>query len=220
MQPATRQVEAPGKRRTQSERREISAGRMLDAALEIVARSGPARMTLAEVGIAAGYSRGLAAQRFGNKAGLMRALAAHIGERFHEQREAAPMRRPGLDAIRGAIGVYFGRGDANWTSTRALLAMMAEGLMQDPEPEPGDAASRENVMAYNRASLAFFEQHLRIGIDANELPSDIEPRATAVILLGALRGVMLQALSDDEIDLKRVRDRLLAMVDQLAVKHV
>lgn len=186
---------------------------MLDAALEIVARRGSERLTLAEVGVAAGYSRGLPAQRFGSKAGLLRALAVHIGERFHELREAAPARRPGLDSIRGAIRVYFGRTDANWTSTRALLVMMTEGLMEDAE-------LREDVIAYNRSSLAFFEQQLRIGVDAGELPPDIEPQASAVILLGALRGVMLQALSDDAIDLKRVRDRLLAIVDRMEVKHV
>src|SRR5690606_32978246 len=76
---------APVRRRTQAERREEAEQRILEAALEIVARRGSVRMTLAEVGEAAGYSRGLPAQRFGNKAGLLRALAASIGTRFATQ---------------------------------------------------------------------------------------------------------------------------------------
>src|SRR5699024_4887137 len=65
------------RRRTQAERRQEAEKRLLDAALEVVARRGSVRMTLAEVGEVAGYSRGLAAHRFGNKAGLLRALVAH-----------------------------------------------------------------------------------------------------------------------------------------------
>ncbi|CAN0427695.1 unnamed protein product, partial [Phaeothamnion confervicola] len=69
-------------RRTQTERREEAERRLLDAALAIVARTGTVRLTLAEVGEAAGYSRGLPAHRFGSKAGLLRALVAHIHARF------------------------------------------------------------------------------------------------------------------------------------------
>ena len=203
VQPAT---PASPARRTQSQRREEAESRLLDAALAIVARAGSARLTLAEVGAAAGYSRGLATHRFGNKAGLLRALAAHINARFHDQLRAAPPRRDGLDAIRGNIRVYFGRSDRNWTTTRALLVMMTEGFMEGAE-------LKSDMAAYNRLALAFFEQHLRSGIAQGEIRDDIEPAGTAVLLLGSLRGVMLQWLLDDAIDLAAVRDRLLAMVD-------
>jgi len=62
-------------RRTQAARREEAERRLLEAALGVVARRGSVRMTLAEVGEAAGYSRGLPAHRFGSKAGLLRARA-------------------------------------------------------------------------------------------------------------------------------------------------
>jgi AcrR family transcriptional regulator len=203
---------APPRRRTQAERREEAERRLLDAALQVVARKGSVRMTLAEVGEAAGYSRGLPAHRFGSKAGLLRALAAHIGERFRQQREAAPKRAPGLDSIRGSITVYFSRTDQSWTSTRALLVMMTEGFMEGSE-------LRQNVMAYNRSALSFFEQHIRMGIESGEIPRDADPKITAVILLGAMRGVMLQWLSDNDIDLHGVRDRLLAIVDQVLTRR-
>ena len=194
-------------RRTQTERREEAERRLLDAALAIVARTGTVRLTLAEVGEAAGYSRGLPAHRFGSKAGLLRALVAHIHERFQAQLQAAPARQPGLDAIRGNISVYYGRTDRAWTTTRALLVMMTEGFMEG-------AGLKKDMAAYNRAALKFFETHIRTGIENGEIRADADPATDAVLILGALRGVMLQWFLDDGTSLARLRDRLLAIVDR------
>jgi AcrR family transcriptional regulator len=204
-------------RRSQTERREEAERRLLEAALEIVARRGSVRMTLAEVGEAAGYSRGLPAHRFGSKAGLVHALAGYIGERFGEQREQGPKPEPGLPAILGNLHFYFSLararprtqpGDA-FTATRALLVMMTESCM-----EP-NTALRAEVAAYNRKALAWFEQHIRTGIERGQIAADNDPAITAVILLGAMRGVLLQWLVDDRIPLTGVRDRLLAITAQV-----
>ena len=234
---AARKVPAAAERRSQTERREESEHRLLEAALEIVARRGSVRMTLAEVGEAAGYSRGLPAHRFGSKAGLVHALAGYIGERFGQQREQGPKPEPGLDAILGNIRFYFnlarapsraaaGRragapaearpvaqpvaqpGNA-FTATRALLVMMTESCM-----EP-NADLRAEVAAYNCTALAWFEQHIRIGIERGQIAADNDPAITAVILLGAMRGVLLQWLVDDRIPLTSVRDRLLVIADRV-----
>ena len=78
-----------------------------------------------------------------------------------------------------------------------------------------DGALQREVAAYNRGALAWFEQHIRTGIDAGEIDAANDPAVTAVILLGAMRGVMLQWLVDDRIRLNAVRDRLLQIVQQL-----
>lgn len=225
----------PAERRTQTERREEAESRLLEAALDIVARRGSVRMTLAEVGEAAGYSRGLPAHRFGSKAGLVHALAGYIGERFGEQREQGPKPEPGLDAILGNIHFYFSLarapkrprattaaraggsaaappgtppGDA-FTATRALLVMMTESCMES------NAVLRTEVAAYNRSALAWFEQHIRTGIERGQIAADNDPAITAVILLGAMRGVLLQWLVDDCLPLAAVRDRLLKITEQV-----
>ena len=74
---------------------------------------------------------------------------------------------------------------------------------------------RREVAGYNRSALAWFEQHIRIGIEAGQIAADVDPAATAVILLGAMRGVMLQWLVDDKIKLAAVRDRLLVIAEAL-----
>lgn len=202
-------AEPPLERRTQAARREEAERRLLEAALTIVAARGTVRMTLAEVGQAAGYSRGLPAARFGSKAGLVHALAVYIGERFGEQRRKAPPPTPGLAAITGNIHFYFARRGGAWTATRALLVMMTEALMS-----PGTELQRE-LAAYNRSALAWFEHHIRCGIERGEIHPRNDPAVTAVILLGAMRGVMLQWLVDDRIRLAAVRDRLLQIVTQV-----
>lgn len=232
---AARKPPVAAERRSQTARREEAERRLLEAALDIVARRGSVRMTLAEVGEAAGYSRGLPAHRFGSKAGLVHALAGYIGERFGEQREQGPKPEPGLDAILGNLQFYFSLarapkrprataaaraggpatarpvaqpGDA-FTATRALLVMMTESCM-----EP-NTALRAEVAAYNRTALAWFEQHIRIGIERGQIAADNDPAITAVILLGAMRGALLQWLVDDRIPLASVRDRLLVITERI-----
>lgn len=207
----SRSSHAPTRRRTQAERREVAEQKLLESALEIVARRGSVRMTLAEVGEAAGYSRGLPAQRFGSKAGLLRALAANIGMRFTAQLREGPDRKPGLDTIRGNVTVYFNRVDRSWTTTRALLVMMTEGFMEDSE-------LRDLIVTYNRSALGFLEEHIRIGIENGEISPDIDPRATAVLLLGALRGVLLQWLVDNEIELAKVCEAMLSGIDSILIR--
>ena len=191
---------------------------MLDAALAIVAQRGTLRMTLAEVGEAAGYSRGLPAHRFGSKAGLLQALAGYIGERFGQQRARGARPAAGLAAILGNIHFYFSRRGGAWTATRALMVMMSEVCMAPPaQPASApaarhDAGLRADVAAYNRSALAWFEQHLRTGMAQGEIAADTDPALTAVILLGAMRGVMQQWLVDQQIKLPAVRDRLLQIV--------
>ena len=202
---ATPPAAPPATRRTQTQRRAEAERRLLHGALATVARTGTVRLTLAEVGAAAGYSRGLATHRFGNKAGLLRALVQLIGNRFAAQLQAAPKCRPGLDAICGNIGVYFGRTDRHWTTTRALLVMMTEGFMDG-------AGLQADMAAYNRQALVFFETQIRAGIAQGEIHPDLQPAATAVLLLGTLRGVMLQWLLDPSIPLAQVRDNVLLVV--------
>ena len=208
--PAKAAKAAPrAERRSHAERREEAERKLLEAALEIVARRGSVRMTLAEVGEAAGYSRGLPAHRFGSKAGLVHALAGYIGERFGSQRKQGQPLEPGLDAILGNLHFYFSRKGDAFTATRALLVMMTESCM-----EPGTDL-RAEVAAYNRSALAWFEQHIRTGIERGQIAADNDPAITAVILLGAMRGVMLQWLVDDRIKLAAVRDRLLQIAEQV-----
>src|SRR5690349_25093328 len=64
----------PAVRRTQQERREETERRVLAAATALIAQRGSRALTLAEVGEAAGYSRGIVSHHFGSRENLLRAV--------------------------------------------------------------------------------------------------------------------------------------------------
>ena len=67
---------------TQPERSALSDARMADAAIALICERGAAATTLKDVGLRAGYSRGLASYRFGSKEGLWAFLIHTIGEEW------------------------------------------------------------------------------------------------------------------------------------------
>jgi AcrR family transcriptional regulator len=195
-------------RRTQVERRAEAEQRLLLAARQIVARKGWVGMTLAEVGEEAGYSRGLAAHHFGNKAGLLRALAGFVNTQFMNLVDAQlPQRSEGLQALKGFVSVYLSRSDNDWTNTRALLALMAEAVTEDSE-------TVTVLSEYNRSVQEYLARQVRIGMANGEIRAGVEPLATAALILGAMRGMMLQFLLDPTaIDLAQFQTQLLSFLD-------
>lgn len=210
---AKNHVEAKPVRRTQASRRAETEMRLLRAALEIVARCGTQRMTLADVGVAAGYSRGIPAHHFGNKEGLLRSLAAFLEESYESRRLSAPRRMHGLDALRGAVYLYFSSNGDSSTETRAIQAMMSEALLEG-------SMVRDDIAAYNRRILAGIEHHIRAGIEIGEIRANIDPTAAATMLMGAMRGSMQQSFLHNGIDLIKVRDLILKTIDQVLAVEV
>lgn len=189
MEPADKTVPS-GSRRTQAERRGEAEQRLLIAARQIVARKGWVGMTLSEVGEEAGYSRGLATHHFGSKAGLLRALAAYVNANFMSLVQVeAPKWRPGLDALKGFVSVYLGRNDTDWINSRALLSLMAEAVTQDSE-------TAQILAQYNRSVQQHLADCISAGIANGEIRADVQPLPSAVLILGTLRGSMLQFLLD------------------------
>ncbi len=193
-------------RRTQVERRAAAEARLLAAAREIVARKGWVGMTLAEVGEAAGYSRGLATHHFGSKPKLLRALASHINENFMRELGESPQKPDGMEGLIAFVQVYLGRTDSRWTNTRALLLLMAEATTDDSE-------TGESLALYNQSVLSSLARHFKAGMANGEMRKGIDPMTGAAIVIGALRGVMLQSLlKNSEVQLRTVRRELSAML--------
>jgi len=207
MEPADKTV-AHGSRRTQAERRGEAEQRLLQAARQIVARKGWVGMTLSEVGEEAGYSRGLATHHFGSKAGLLRALAGFVNDNFMSLVQVeAPKWRPGLGALKGFVSVYLGRSDSDWVNSRALLSLMSEAVTQDSE-------TAQILAQYNRSVQQHLAACISEGIAAGEIRAGIEPLSGAVLILGTLRGSMLQYLLDPEgIELALLHKQLLDFLD-------
>src|SRR6516225_3398762 len=91
-------------RRSQAERRDEAEQRLLKAAIALVGERGLERLTLADVGEAAGYSRGLPAHYFGGKAGLIVTLAQQLVDGFGRALDRVERHPPGLERLVGIVG--------------------------------------------------------------------------------------------------------------------
>lgn len=94
-------------RLTQAERTEKSDSRMLDAAVTLIVDRGPAATSLKEVGLMAGYSRGLAGQRFGSKEKLFAFVLRQVGDAWLAQLKQATVEQTGLHAIHDALDEHY-----------------------------------------------------------------------------------------------------------------
>jgi|TARA_B110000879_G_scaffold119695_1_gene158966 AcrR family transcriptional regulator len=93
-------------RLTQIERKEISDAKMLEAAVDLIVERGAAQATLKDVGERAGYSRGLAGYRFGNKAGLFDFVLRSVGDEWLAELTEVTEGKCGYEAIAAALDAH------------------------------------------------------------------------------------------------------------------
>ena len=192
-----------GERRSQADRRSEAEAALLKAAVRIVAERGLERLTLADVGEAAGYSRGLPAHYFGSKEGLIGALARHIVHDFGRHLVRAERHAPGFARLLGMAAFYFDGAARDPMSTRALFAVLGEAFTNE--------TLRKEIAELNARSVASIAADIKAGISAGEIRKGLNAKAEAALILGGLRGASAQWLNDpDTIDLKALRTAFLA----------
>jgi AcrR family transcriptional regulator len=188
-------------RRTHAERRDEAEKRLLDAAISLVAKGGLERLTLADVGEAAGYSRGLPAHYFGGKAGLIVTLASRLIERFGKALGRVERHPPGLERLIGTVRFYLDSARRDAVATRALTVLLGEGQT--------NALIRDQLAELNARSVGAIEANLVAGLRSGEIRAGVDAHAQALLILATLRGAVAQWLMDPErVDLVRARDEL------------
>lgn len=173
----------PPTRRTQQERREETERKVLAAATALIAERGSRALTLAEVGEAAGYSRGIVSHHFGSRENLLRAVmrdARTFG--LPDQRDSAG------DWLAETVRAYLGNVTSRSPSARAFLQMWSEAIAADPVLMPLFA---EHDASFRR----LLSDKVREGIRDGSVRADADPEAMAVSLVGLLRGIALQLIS-------------------------
>lgn len=116
------------KRLTQAERTEISDNRMLDAAVDLIVEHGPAATSLKEIGLLAGYSRGLAGQRFGSKDKLFAFVLRQVGENWLGHLKESTENLTGLEAIHTALDEHYKFCVEAPTQVRAFYTLWFESV--------------------------------------------------------------------------------------------
>lgn len=198
----------PQPRRTQLDRREESDRRMLRAAMKLFARQGVSGTSLAEVGLAAGYSRGLPVDRHGSKRGLIEALLDSMAAWFEARVAERVSNRQGVAAVLERIEAHVDGARESRLATTALYAIYLESLAAMPALRPKVGALLERW----RGELAVGLHQAR---EAGEIRDDIDCEQHAAIILGALRGLVIEHLmADAKTDLDAIRDAVAGLVRQ------
>lgn len=196
-------------RRTQATRRKESDRRMLRAAARLFAERGVSGASLADVGVAAGYSRGLPVERFGSKLGLITALLGAMDGWFQGHIGRVLKGASGMKAVRLRMEAHLASVDRDAISTAALYSVYTESLFVMPELQPHVAA----VTGRWREGLA---ANLREARRAGEIGKRVDCEGEARFVLAAMRGLVIQYLLDrSAADFARSKAILLSRLESL-----
>ena len=196
-------------RRTQATRRRDSDRRMLRAAARLFAERGVSGTSLADVGVAAGYSRALPVERFGSKLGLITALLDSMDAWFQAHIARVLKDAKGMKAVRLRMEAHLASVDRDTISTAALYSVYTESLFVMSELQSHVAA----VTGRWREGLA---ANLREARRAGEIGRRVDCEGEARFLLSAMRGLVIQYLLDrSSADFARSKAILLSRLESL-----
>ena len=197
--------------RTKAELREEAIRKMIDVAIRLIAEKGASGLSIAEVGLAAGYSHSLPNYHFKTKKNLLLEVYSYIvGDYLRLSKGRMGKRevgmRPGLDYLEASIRSYFALSDT--PGARAIHVLWAESVSSLPE-------LHEEIRAANRRNLDHFEAHVRIAIERGEIDPGVDPRSAAVMLMAQLRGGLAQKILDPErVDLDGLANTVVTTIRQ------
>jgi AcrR family transcriptional regulator len=188
--------------RTQEQRRVEAERRLVRAAAELVGEIGPARVTLANVGERAGYSRGLATHHFGSKGALMQRLVDVVTSQFRDAMFEESQSDSPIDQLRQLIGFYVQVVSDLQPVNRARLVLWADAVAGPSEDV------RPRMMSADREFREEIEKRIQLAKTAGEVAGSVDPHGLATVIIAMLRGVALQYLLDDQIDLDAARNEI------------
>lgn len=174
-------------RRTQAQRTALSDARMLDAAVALICERGTDGTTLKEVGERAGYSRGLASYRFGNKGGLFAFMLRSIGETWLRELSRTVRNKVGLDAILAATDAHHAFITDGTNHIRAFYILWFDSIGPDAELKTLVA----NIHERRRRDVAAW---IKSGIDAEQISAAVDVDGTADQFCAAIIGIVYQWL--------------------------
>ncbi|AGB25728.1 transcriptional regulator [Mycobacterium sp. JS623] len=185
--------------RTQEQRRIEAERRLVRAAAELVAEVGPARVTLANVGERAGYSRGLATHHFGSKGALMQRLVETVTSQFRDAIAEKSQSDSPIDQLRQLVDFYFRVVADLQPVNRARLVLWADAVAGPSEDV------RPQMISADREFREEIEKRIQLAVSAGEVTGLVDPNGMATVIVAMLRGVALQRVLDDQVDLVAAR---------------
>jgi len=166
---------------------------MLRAATNLIGTRGTAGANLAQIGIDAGYSRGLPVQRFGTKLNLLEAVLDAIQDRFLRHVEKRVGEKRGCAALTERILLQLEAVRDMPESAVALYQLIVDSTGSIPELKPRVA----ELHRVYRDNLRLYMLQAR---DMGELRDDVDIEQSIRAISGAISGMSIQAIVDGTTD--------------------
>jgi AcrR family transcriptional regulator len=163
--------------------------------------------TFEAIGRRGGYSRGLVGQRFGSKLGLIEAVIAYL----HDNKEALATDHgmdslPGLDALLAYVDFYLRR-LGRMGELQAYLRLLSWAVADISAFRSAFASEHDRVGGR-------FERWILRGQTEGQIRSDLDPKATALMVGSLLLGVSMQVLIDPTMSIDPIRATCVATLRQ------
>jgi len=169
---------------------------MTEAAVALLTRHGAGGTTLAAIGQAAGYSRGLATQRFGSKAGLLRHVLKRASGEWLRRLEHAVGAQVGLAALHAALDTQVGYIREAPQDVRAMYLLSFLSI------DPG-AEYRPNVAEVHRRQRETAARWIREGQARGLVSTTVDADAVADYYCAAAVGLVFHWLVNPGFGLER-----------------
>lgn len=184
-------------RLTQIERKEISDAKMLEAAVALIVENGAGQLTLKDVGEKAGYSRGLAGYRFGNKAGLIDFVLRSVGEDWLAELTSVTNNKRGYEAIAAALDAHLAFCEDAPIHVEAFYRLWFDSLAPD-------SALRNVILGIHRRRRADVLGWIAEAISAGDVPSTVDAELLADHFTTSVSGIVYHWMTNPD-DLQQIR---------------
>lgn len=200
--------------RTQEERNAIARARLCHAALELFALKGYDSTTLSDIGVRAGYSRGLAQYHFGTKTALAELLLEQMG---HRDTQTHLLRLPANATGEDAWHQLERHLQESWKNFCSMhdgsednLSDRGEMILSVTAIFSPDPLLRERLKNVSHTLVAHVRRALQLCVRDGVIRADVDAQAVAMFYVISIWG-MVNALFADPNDKKQIS----AMVDVL-----
>ncbi len=184
-------------RRTQAERTALSDERMFDAAMQIIIEEGTHSTTLKAVGERAGYSRGLASNRFGSKQALFGQLVVRFNDEWAEELASKVGQQTGAQACLSALHAVEGFLLNHSEYMKAMYILWFESISTDSEV-------RSHLADYHQIYRKDVAYWVREGIESGEIDQCVDPECYAFQFSSFIFGTIYQWLvAPEKVDLAK-----------------
>jgi len=197
-------------RRTQAERTEASDKAMYKAAIKLIAKEGPANMSLAKLGKLAGFSGGLVSYRFGSKANMLQAVADRILELWERRvLEPALSNESALDDLKTLSKLYLAS-----VRKKSDLILAQFRLMNDSYSTHKEL--KQQFSSFDVKARAGMIKLIEQGQASGEIKKSVDAHGFSVIFIGVLRGTAVQYFVDEKnVDLDQASTMIFNILDTI-----